>query len=86
MIPSEEFLRHAAECEYMSGFRTIQRARLYGVAWPRDGFGAPNLPRNKTHPRTIAAKRNYIASPPTLSVCPGIFSICPDVLNPVNRL
>ena len=56
---------------------------MYGVAWPRDGFGAPNLPRNKTHSCTIAARQNYIASPPTLrliKVRPALIVLIADLV------
>jgi len=41
MNPSEEFLRHAADCQRMAKFHARPpRARRPGIAWRSDGFNA----------------------------------------------
>jgi len=79
MIPSEEFLRHAAECEYMSRFSHDSASRVVWSRMAERWVRCAEFARKQDPSRTIAARQNYIASPPTLSVCPGIFSVCPGM-------
>ena len=60
-MTTEDFLRHAAECEYMAKARGTHTTRLCGAAWPSDGFGAPNWRSSKAPVSSIAPRQGSIA-------------------------
>jgi len=64
MVPSEEFMRYAAQCEHTAGATRDPETKASWNQWPKDGSDALSWPRSTKRLHAAVPGKDDIGSSP----------------------